>query len=592
MALFFPASHQITRHRNWLEQLDQSVADRSRTGVFSFLMMLLLLAFLLREQLDQHLLLLNMVAVLLMAPVRFYWVWRFTSLHGRGAAYWRNRFFIITLANIILWNLLGLWVFAQGEFNLATTLMLIFQAAMAAGSAMLYAPFKQFGRLYLALLLLPPALILAVVNPGEFGLVSLGLVLLMFYLQIEQGKISQVFWDQSNHIFNLQQEVGESRSKQAQAGYRRNVNHLLISNIAAMLEVPMKRLHNFLGPLEHQQLDSDNKQSLKLAMRTCDNISQTLSDIQAYSALRNKQFQIELSTVNLSRLSEKIMETAGPAAHEENVELSYLEDFDVPERVQADGPHLVTVLTHLLNLCISASRAGEMSFKLSCMEKEDRLFLKWQIRFYLDNSQSLLADLEEGKLILQDNRPSEDLTLRNLSLVVSLKLLHLMHGQLDFRYRQDDSFEVLVLMPLEASSQQQRQFQPDRQLAGLRVALIGMPNKGGRALLAELGSWNIKAQCHARLEDLDQQLLPQIVFANLPVSFNNDQAELAIQALKDYCTTIQADLMLYCSYPHQQTLKEILGNTLVVPKPVSRMELHKAFLQAINPESGIGILQE
>lgn len=580
MALFFPATHRITRHRNWVEKLDRDMALRSRTGIFSFLVMLFLLAFLLRDQLDNPLLLLTMVTVLLMAPVRFFWVWRFDNLHGRGAAYWRDRFFLITLVNSLLWNLLAVWVYQIGTFNLSLTILLIFQTAMAAGSAMLYAPFKQFGRLYLALLLLPAAFILLMVDAQEFWVVSLGLVLLMAYLQIEQGKISDIFWAQSNQIFTLQQEVGIKRSKAAREGYKQNINHMLIANMASMLDEPVKRLNVYLEPLQQHQANDEQKQSVKLAMRTCDSIGRMLADVQAYSALRNKQFFIDRSTISLSRISDQIMDTCGPVAHEKDVELSYLENFDVPERVVADGPHLITILSNLLTLCIGASRPGELSFKLSCLEKENIHWLKWQMRTHLGSSQDFLQDLEDGRRLLTDQQSGEELLLRNLPLAISLKLLSLMQGQLDFRFRQDDSFELLLLVPLEVASQQQRQFVPERTLASLSVNLLGMPSKGGKALLAELQSWRIPAQCFQELEQLETEPA-NIIFANLPVSLNNDDAERYIRKLKDYCLSIEAQLLLYCSYPHQQSLKEELTDLLVVPKPVSRSELHQVFLAAL-----------
>ncbi len=580
MALFFTVDHHITRHRNWVEQLDRDMAMRSRTGIFSFLVMLFMLAFLLRDQLDNHLLLLNMVAVLLMVPLRLYWVWRFDSLHGRGATYWRDRFFIITLANIILWNLLGFWVLYKAEFNLALTLLLIFQTAMAAGSAMLYAPFKQFGRIYLLLLLLPAALCLLLVDYQSFVVVSLGLTLLMLYLQIEQNKISDVFWAQSNQIFQLQHQVGDKNSKAAREGFKQNINHLLIANMASMLDEPVKRLNHFLEPLKQLQANDDQRQSIKLAMRTCDSIGRMLADVQAYSALRNKQFFIDRSTQSLGRLADQVMDTCGPIAHEKDVELSYLENFDVPERVVADGPHVITVLTNLLTLCIASSRPGELSFKLSCLEKDNFHWLRWQMRTHLGSGQDLVNDLEEGYKMINESLPSEDLLLRNLPLAISLKLLKLMKGQITHRFRQDDSFELLIMVPLEVASQQQRQFNPERRLAGLSVNLLGMPVKGGKALLAELQSWKIKAQCFQQLSDLEHEPA-NIIFANLPVSLNDDQASLYIQQLKDYCLTTQAQLMIYCSYPHQQSLKEDLAGLLVVPKPVSRAELHQVFLESL-----------
>lgn len=583
MAWFFSQDDKAMRQRQWVERIDSEMSSRSQAGAFSFVVILLVSGFFHEQSYQENLLILIFgSALLVLGAARVYWTWQFDNLHGRGATYWRDRFFLLTIVNAATWNLYVILTLLTTSLTLSVVLILVYQAAIAGGAAMLYAPFPKFGRIYISLLLLPPALTL-VTWWNEEGLALAGLYFLLFgYLLREYKVMADSFWHQATNNFKMKAQIGLLKNETIQRDHRQNLSNQLIKGLVRMISTPLTGLLGFISLIEKSPNGSDQSQLIALASRSGQSLIDLLSDIEAYSALRNQTLRMNKAPFNLSRLIEGVMENAGPQAHNKEVELSYLHDFDVPERLVGDGPHLSTVLSNFLSMAIQASKPGELSCKVSTFDRSDATQLKINLRIPHDPEEGLAQEIMQAYQQIVSNTGDEELAMRNLSLTVSLRLLTLMGGSVDIRNRDDGILEIILVMPYELSSQQDKSFKPSRQLRGHQVALVGLPPKGSKALRNELQSWQLEVECLQTIDQIRTDKRFDFVLLNFPVSANWE----ALQQLHDEAMAKSQQegwqLLAYCSFVHQQHFSERCPQLKTVPKPVSRRMLHTVLLSALD----------
>ncbi|WP_119394605.1 sensor histidine kinase [Salinibius halmophilus] len=582
MAWFFAQDDKVMRERQWIERIDSEMSSRSQAGAFSFVLILLVSGFFHEQSYRENLLILVFGSLLLvLGAARVYWTWQFESLHGRGATYWRDRFFLLTLVNAATWNLYVILTLLTTELTLSVVLILVYQAAIAGGAAMLYSPFPKFGRIYISLLLLPPALTL-LTWWNEEGIALAGLYLLLFgYLMREYKVMTDSFWRNSIEKFKMKAEIGLLKNETIQRDHRQNLSNQLVKGLVRMISTPLTGLLGFISLIEKSPNGSDQTQLIALASRSGQSLIDLLSDIEAYSALRNQSLKMHRAPFNLSRLIEGVMESAGPEAHNKEVELSYLHDFDVPERLVGDGPHLSTILSNFLSMAIQSCRPGELSVKVSSFERSDSPHLRITMRVPHDPEEGLEQEIIQARQQIAANSGDEELAMRNLSLTVSLRLLTLMGGDVDIRNRDEDLLELVLVMPYELSSQQDKSFKPSRQLHGHKVALVGLPPKGSKALRNELQSWQLDVDCLETIEQIRPNRGYDFVLLNFPVSEHSEELQ---QRYEEAFTKSEQEgwqLLAYCSFVHQQHFSERCPQLKTVPKPVSRRLLHSALLSAL-----------
>lgn len=583
MAWFFSQDEKVMRQRQWIERIDEQMSSRSQAGAFSFVLILLVSGFFHDQSYRENLLILVFGSLLLvLGAARVYWTWQFDALHGRGATYWRDRFFTLTLVNAATWNLYVILTLLTTELTLSVVLILIYQAAIAGGAAMLYAPFPKFGRIYITLLLLPPAVTLLTWGNQE-GVALFGLYILLFaYLMREFNVMTKSFWQQANDVFRMKAEIGLLKNETIQRDHRQNLSNQLMKGLVRMVSTPLTGLLGFISLIEKSPSGSDQSQLISLASRSGQSLIDLLSDIEAYSALRNQTLSMNRAPFNLSRLIESVMENAGPEAHNKDVELSYLHDFDVPERLVGDGPHLSTILSNFLSLAIQSSQAGELSCKVSSFEKSDSPFLRIAMRIPHDPEEGLEQEIEQAKQQIIADTGDEELAMRNLSLTVSLRLLTLLGGDVDMRTRKDGLLDLVLVMPYTLSSQQDKSFKPSRPLQGHSVALVGLPPKGSKALRHELQSWQLNVECVESIEQIRDGKSLDFVLLNFPVTASTEELQQLYSDANDKAKQDGWQLLAYCSFIHQQHFSDRCPELKTVPKPVSRRMLHTVLLSALD----------
>jgi len=578
MGLFFSPDMKVQKDRVVLKKIDRDLANRSLPGVFSYFFVYLVIDFLMGHPEEYRLLSFSFgLVTLLIAAARIFIALGFEKHYARGPARWRAWFLWLSLFNSIIWGVLLSFVLLHDEFSHANTLALMYTSALTAGVTMVYAQYVRFVKIYLYVVLLPPAIILFF----QFNLLDivlgLGVLGYLLFLYFESHKYYQSFWLRVHSQSQLEQKVALLNASRIENEQRAFVNENVLSTVMQMIKTPLQGVLGMLSILSDTKLNEEQKQSLAVANQSGDDLAHLITDLEDFTQLRNGHIQIENKFFDLRKYTEHLLESLGPMAHQLNIELSFLYNINVPSRVSLDKKQTGQVIQSLVGFAIHHSNGGEVVFKVSTEERSEE---KTLIRFctYFDNQD---LDINAINIQIRDMQIDQNTELNSsvLSLMIASRLVELMGGNIDFSLLDNGITRVAFFVPMEASSQQIDAFQPHKSLKDRSLVLIDMTSRAAMGLSAEASSWGMVVEVSTidLLTSTDQRLTADFYLLNIPLDIDLPEIYKRIEqilALIDQSSQV----IIYGSVNYRATINERYSQIICLAKPAGRYSMHRALL--------------
>lgn len=322
----------------------------------------------------------------------------------------------------------------------------------------------------------------------------------------------------------------------------------------------------------------------------------TINDILDFSKIESGRFELDIVTFNLRDLIESTIESLALQAHLKGIAIGALVDQDVPNYVLGDQIRLGQVLKNLLNNAIKFTEVGQVSLnvnKIHSMQNENNSIVT--LTFAIHDSGIGISGDTLNLLFQPFSQGDTSITRKyggtGLGLVISQKIIHLMHGniEVDSKLGHGSKFYFTISLQKANVSEQEEVERFDPQLHKVRVLVVDDNEINRQVLFSQLNSWGIRCDLvdngedalkmlHEAVDKHDQYSIA-IVDCMMPIM---DGIELSKKILTSR-NLITVDVIMLTSIGIPVSVAELrnIGICLWLSKPVRQSKFYDAIITVL-----------
>ncbi len=495
MVSFFKPSTKVQKDRKLMRQADERTARFSRGATAAHLII-----YLLSLTSGDFWLIAPNATIVLGITLALSVVWRasylvnFDAIYSSGPRRWRNRYFISSLANLVVWSVINIYHITLLPDHTITALLLIYTTGMSASTIAVYSPYSKYLSWVLFISFVPAA-----IACGFTGLLSgyaFSLVLLAFFkLLNKKGRVlSDDFWQSREINLELSKRIEslevEKQGKAAKVEFKNE----LLSKISYELRLPLNDISGSLSLIRDTEVDNRQQELLSLAETSTSKLLDLLDNVLDYSRIVSKELVINQQIFNVRNKLDDYVEELFQEANQHGIELLpvYAENFT--DRVKGDAKRLGQVLQVVGSYAIQRSHSKELNLQL-------------QTGMLPNNQQGLTVtftstvDDTSSPHLIKPSSDAEQEEAKTLGMTIVEGLLDCMHGRLDiddYGYHQRWSFEV----PLDTGQLDSGGFQRHPKIHDQRVYLVGYPDAIVESVKEAYEDWRLKIRISESLKEV------------------------------------------------------------------------------------------
>ncbi|HSC67122.1 MAG TPA: response regulator [Cellvibrio sp.] len=579
---FFVPTTKVQKDRAIMRETDARVAKYSRRGlILNFTVFILCLAFGNFQEKEHNLAIVLVTGLLLVTLVRSYYLFRFDSLYARAPTRWRNQYFFASCLGAAWWSVILVtltWV--QGMRD-ETLVMWLYSVVFYSSVSNVFAPYRHFLSLYLALGQIPAAI--TAIFLGSADGVLYGSIMVVFYLMLShQGKVtSQAYWERLEAHYSLRERAqgleNEKRTSQAQIELK---NEFLV-NLGQEIRSSISDVMSTLSLIDDSQLSEHHRELLMTANKaTCRQID-LVNNVVDFSKITTKTLILDEIEFDLRRTLEKFVQDFTLDAHQQGIELYYSFDPNMPLRVKGDVARLNQILATLLNHTLKASRIEHVYIEARFHQEQDDF----------GELQVIISDSEKN--VAGENDPeAQESNQTGIGLSICKGLAECMGGSIHLRENKNRGNRVFINVELQVVSHEERRFGSEQKLRGKRALLVDLPDSNANALADEISAWGMstvvvagQAQTIAKLQEQARAGTPfdmVLIFTKLN-NMNGLALSREIAAHPDIADVKQIIAMsiLQSDSPEMKLHLRSHPQICVIEKPIMRKRLHDVAVQKL-----------
>lgn len=579
---FFVPSTKVQKDRAIMRETDARVAKYSRRGlILNFLVFILCLAFGDFQEKEHNLAIILVTGLLLVTLVRSYYLFRFESLYARAPTRWRNQYFFASCLGAAWWSaILVTLTWVQGMRG-ETLVMWLYSVVFYSSVANVFAPYRHFLSLYLAIGQIPAAITAFLLGTPEGALY--GSIMLVFYVMLShQGKVtSAAYWERLEAHYSLRERAqgleNEKRSSQAQIELK---NEFLV-NLGQEIRSSISDVMSTLSLIDDSQLSEHHRELLATANKATGRQIDLVNNIVDFSKITTKTLMLDEVEFDLRRVLEKFVQDFTLDAHQQGIELYYMFDPNMPLRVKGDAARLNQILATLLNHTLKVRRIEHVYIEARFHQEQDDS----------GELQVIISDSEKNGA--GDNDPEARETEHiGIGLSICKGLAECMGGSIHLRENRNRGNRIFINVALQVVSHEEHRFGSDQKLRGKRALLVDLPDSNANALADEISTWGMstvivagQSQAITRLQEQAQAGEPfdlVLIFTKLN-NMNGLALSREIAAHPDIANVQQIIAMsiLQSNSPEMKLHLRSHPQVCVIEKPIMRRRLHDVAVQKL-----------
>jgi len=582
MLHFFVPATKVQKDRAIMRETDARVAKYSRRGlILNFIVFVLCLAFGDFQVKEHNLAIVLVTGLLLVTLVRSYYLFRFDSLYARAPTRWRNQYFFASCLGAAWWSVILVtltWV--QGMRD-ETLVMWLYTVVFYSSVANVFAPYRHFLSLYLAIGQVPAAVTAVMLGTAEGALY--GCIMLMFYVMLShQGKVTSLaYWERLEAHYALRERAqgleNEKRTSQAQIELK---NEFLV-NLGQEIRSSISDVMSTLSLIDDSQLSEHHRELLATANKATGRQIDLVNNVVDFSKITTKTLVLDEVEFDLRRVLEKFVQDFTLDAHQQGIELYYSFDPTMPLRVKGDVARLNQILATLLNHTLKASRIEHVYIEARFHQEQDDL----------GELQVIISDSEKNVAAENDSDAHES-NQKGIGLSICKGLAECMGGSIHLRENKNRGNRIFINVTLQVVSHEDRRFGSEQKLRGKRALLVDLPDSNANALADEINAWGMSTVISAGQEQTLAKLREQaasnaafdlvLIFTKLN-SMNGLALSREIAAHPDIADVKQIIAMsiLQSDSPEMKLHLRSHPQICVIEKPIMRRRLHDVAVQKL-----------
>jgi len=587
LQLFVPSS-KVQKDRKIMRETDTRMAKYSRRGlVLNFIVggsCLTLGGFFDKHQ---QLALALAISLLLVTLLRAYYLFRFDTLYARGPARWRNQYFVVSFLGAAVWScILVSLTWVQGMRD-ETLILWLYSVVFYSSVANVFAPFQRFLSIYLFIGQVPAALTAILLVHGDGYLY--GSIMLMFFLMLNhQSKVtSENFWERLEAHYALRERAKGLEYEQRSSRAAIELKNEFLVNLGQELRGSLNDILATLALVDDDKLSERHRELLTLASKAAERQLDLVNNVVDFSKITTKSLELEDTPFNLRRLLEKLVQDFAFEAHQQEVELNYLFDEELPHRVQGDATRLGQILSTLMTHAVKHSGMEQVLVEAVFHPDKDEN----------GELQLIISDSSRSASRFKDQGQAEEQPLTGIGLSICKGLAECMNGSVHLVDNAQTGKRIVINVPLEVIAYRTKGDQKDKRLRDKRILLMNVPEVVALDLVDQINAWGADAT-RAYTEAKGLELLKAAAEEGKAydlVLIDNKLGNLGALAVS---RNLAAD-------PQLESLKQVIAisgmqreasevkshletypQVSLLEKPIMRRKLYEAFTQRFSSNGG------
>ena len=232
-----------------------------------------------------------------------------------------------------------------------------------------------------------------------------------------------------------------------------------LANMSHEIRTPLNGVMGMLHLLQMSELNADQTEFLNLGMKSCERLTQLISDILDQSRIEAGKMAIRLAPFSLADTFEHLRTLFAPIAFKNNLELNLDVDTRIPGLLMGDATRLLQVLGNLVGNSLKFTQRGGVTTRAVLDGEADSGHIR--VRFEVSDSGIGIPDDELGELFQPFTQLEGGMSRKHqgagLGLSICRQLVELMGGGISIESVAGTGTSVRFWLPLEPLDDKSRE---------------------------------------------------------------------------------------------------------------------------------------
>lgn len=388
------------------------------------------------------------------------------------------------------------------------------------------------------------------------------------------------------------EKVLQQGKEQAEALVRSK--EMFLANMSHEIRTPMNAIAGFTNQILKTELQSEQREQLKIVQKSNEHLLRIVNDILDYSKIQAGKFSFDCVSFSPDKVLAEAIELLSPLLKNKNVSIKYKATETMPEFVVGDPVRLRQILFNLLGNSIKFTEEGEIEIKAGFAKGTDEFV---NLHLSIRDTGIGIPEAKIKEVFGEFEQANNDISYKyggtGLGLPITKKLVELQNGSISIESKDGSGTTISIVIPYNESTvaclyykQNGMPVVPDEmQLKSLKVLIADDDEYNRKLLNVILKKWNAEVK-EARngkevideimknpydilLIDIRMPEMNGIEAASLIRSMKNSKAETPIIALtavtteekKQKCINAGINDFLAKPFKEEELFKKIIGLT-------------------------------
>ena len=358
------------------------------------------------------------------------------------------------------------------------------------------------------------------------------------------------------------------------------------------IRTPMNGVIGMTGLLLETMLNESQKDYVNTIRISGEQLLVIINDILDFSKIESEKLELETQPFDLRECIEDSMDLISTKIAEQDIEVFYNMDENVPFAIRGDITRLRQIITNLLSNAVKFTHSGEVEISVTAEHLDFKEYIiKFNVR---DTGVGIPKDKLERlfKPFSQvDSSTTRSFGGTGLGLVISKKIVELMNGEIGVTSIEGKGSNFYFSIKVESVTSDKKvyQFESAPQLLGKKVLIIDLNRSNGTMLNELVKRWKMNSDLVSDLIDLKPklELNPDFDLFIINSSDLNSKIHSLMDKIKSTVTKKNIGFIIIKPQLKDIGVPESDQNPFckMLSKPVRRKQLHQTVVSFI--QSGL-----
>jgi two-component system sensor histidine kinase/response regulator len=410
---------------------------------------------------------------------------------------------------------------------------------------------------------------------------------------IREKKEHQEALEKLNNELKTSNQVAIDARKEAE--HAAQAKSIFLATMSHEIRTPMNGVIGMTSLLSETGLNDEQRDYVNVISTSGEALLNVINDILDYSKIESGHLDLEEQNFELHKCIEDVIDLFTKRAAVQNLDLLYEIDHQLPETLIGDGFRLRQILINLISNAMKFTQRGEVHLTVKQVAVDENTV---SILFEIRDTGIGIPEEKLSKLFKPFSQVDSSNTRKfggtGLGLVISEKLVNLMHGAISVKSKLDEgtvfAFTIKAIAGTEAPPA--AVFHDPAQNIGKKVLVVDDNHTNLRILKGQLELWNfipiISSNPAEALEMLLSSTNYDLVITDMQMP-EMDGVQLAQRIRKNHIST---PIILLSSVGDESKHKYPELFSAVLNKPAKTKQLRGVIHQSLHLQTTVNQVQE